>query len=583
MASKPKLEDAHKRPLHSGDYGQLRTLILGDDYESVIRDRLKSNDTERVAEVLPEAIELVSKKDSGLKQHLSPLIESAINESIQTNRQRFVDVIYPAIGPAVRKSVSSALADMIASLNQLLKQSLTVQSIKDRLSARRLGMSYAEFLIIKNLHYRVEQVFFIYKDSGILIGNCTSPDAQTQDPDMVSAMLTAITDFISDSFDTKRTQSELSSIKFGELTVLVETGPKAVIAAAIHGQVTSELERLMQGLNERLHHVYFSELENYNGDNSVFLDLQPQLQKALVKYESSTSTERPWLSIIVLVLLFAGLAYWWGKSLWIDYQVDSVITSIKQREGYQVIDYELDKEKLLVSVIRTPGASPIEQLQAEIDFTPRKLILKNAIAELSELDFFLPRLQQKYGLSFEIEARDEGHLLRAKGVTSSDKLDELRFDPMIARLFTHTDFSKVSEVRTDMEQVYNAQFESLVGDLNNTALYFKLASHEFSDESILELEQVALKLKAIFELEGKASHKVEQFLLLGFADHQGTEVANREVSQKRANQVASWLVSQGVSKELIVPWGVGAKDKVSLNSELQRRVNIMVSYTVNGN
>ena len=54
------------------------------------------------------------------------------------------------------------------------------------------------------------------------------------DADLISGMLTAIGDFVNDSFEPKKT-GELRAFAAGDLTVLVEAGPQANIAAVVRG------------------------------------------------------------------------------------------------------------------------------------------------------------------------------------------------------------------------------------------------------------------------------------------------------------------------------------------------------------
>ena len=42
----------------NNDYTRLRSLLLGKDYESIIKQRVSLSDTQRVADVISEAFEL---------------------------------------------------------------------------------------------------------------------------------------------------------------------------------------------------------------------------------------------------------------------------------------------------------------------------------------------------------------------------------------------------------------------------------------------------------------------------------------------------------------------------------------------
>ena len=92
------------------------------------------------------------------------------------------------------------LNGMVQRLNRALEESLSVKSLRWRLEARRTGRPFAEIVLLKSLVYRVEQVFLIHRESGLLLQDAVAQSVVAQDTDMVSGMLSAIRDFITDSF-----------------------------------------------------------------------------------------------------------------------------------------------------------------------------------------------------------------------------------------------------------------------------------------------------------------------------------------------------------------------------------------------
>ncbi len=61
------------------------------------------------------------------------------------------------------------------------------------------------------------------------------------DADLISGMLTAIRDFVADSFAREREVGGLRRFSVGELTVMVEQGPQALIAAVVRGEAPDSL------------------------------------------------------------------------------------------------------------------------------------------------------------------------------------------------------------------------------------------------------------------------------------------------------------------------------------------------------
>ncbi len=56
-------------------------------------------------------------------------------------------------------------------------------------------------MVLKHtMHFRVEHIFLIHRKTGLLLAHSAAPEASAQDPQLVSSMLSAIQDFVRDSF-----------------------------------------------------------------------------------------------------------------------------------------------------------------------------------------------------------------------------------------------------------------------------------------------------------------------------------------------------------------------------------------------
>ncbi len=65
-----------------------------------------------------------------------------------------------------------------------------------------------------------------------------------KDPDMVSAMLTAINDFVHDSFNID-SGSDIETIEVGGYTLWLEKGPYAIIAGIVEGNPPHQLREIL--------------------------------------------------------------------------------------------------------------------------------------------------------------------------------------------------------------------------------------------------------------------------------------------------------------------------------------------------
>src|SRR3984957_13415420 len=211
---------------------ELRAILLGPDraaWESR-RQRLDnpSRRAEDVAGVLAEAVRLRSRvhSDVKLRRALQPLLEEALQLSVQSNPRMLADALFPIFGKAIRKAITSELDGMLQSLSQTLEQSFSWRSLRWRWEAIRTGKPYTEIVLLRSLLYRVEQMFLIHRNSGLLLQHVAAsslPKAETKDPETVSGMLTAIQDFVRDSVSGAGSET-LETIRMGEIEVVLAYG-----------------------------------------------------------------------------------------------------------------------------------------------------------------------------------------------------------------------------------------------------------------------------------------------------------------------------------------------------------------------
>jgi OOP family OmpA-OmpF porin len=303
----------------SAELARLRALLFAPAQDQVDDLQHRLDDDERlacdVARVLPQAVALRTAQDDRLAGSLGPTIGEALHASIRENPEPVTEAIFPILGPAIRKSIAHAMSGLVESLNRSLEATFTVRGLRLRRKARRAGLTYAEALLRESLVYRVEQVFLIHADAGLLLQHVHIPDARAEDPDLVSGMLTAISDFVHDSFDDDE-GATLDQFRVGERTVLVEAGPQAVLAAVVRGAPPTALRTALQRAVERIHMECRTALAAFEGDDAPFAPLRPLLGALLVAQRREAAPRgawhkaRRWLvaaATSLLLLVLAGL------------------------------------------------------------------------------------------------------------------------------------------------------------------------------------------------------------------------------------------------------------------------------------
>ena len=232
---------------------QLRSLLVGHEIEVLGRLREVIEDPERfgaaVGRVLATA---VASSDARLGEVLAPALEKATASSIRNDPRKLIDILHPVIVPAIRKSVGETIDNTFQSLNESLRQSLTWRGLRWRLEAWRTGKPFAEVVLNHTLVYQVEHVFLIHSHTGLLISHVAAEDAASQDPQLVSSMLTAIQDFVRDSFKGAGQQG-VDTLRLGDLRLWCEVGPFAMLVAVIRGNPPEELRESLRDVLSRIH------------------------------------------------------------------------------------------------------------------------------------------------------------------------------------------------------------------------------------------------------------------------------------------------------------------------------------------
>lgn len=275
---------------------------------------------EEVSEILPEAVRMRADQaeDDGFAEALAPTVEQTLLVSVERNPQPIVDAIFPVIGPAIRKSVSESLNKLLTNVNQTIEHSVSWRGLSWRWEAWRTGQSFADVALRHTLLFRVEQLFLIDRETGLPMQHLTAEAVEAEDGALVSGMLTAIQDFVHDSFELED-EERLQDFSVGELSVWVDHGPQAALAAVIRGTPDPRLREVMHQVTERVHHQFRDALVQFDGDADDLEEAQPVLEQALLVQREAPSSRPSPILWVVLAALLVGLG-WWGWQAWQTHQ-----------------------------------------------------------------------------------------------------------------------------------------------------------------------------------------------------------------------------------------------------------------------
>jgi OOP family OmpA-OmpF porin len=229
-------------------FTELRRLLLAPEQQQLAQINARLNDqkgrVKDLSRALPDAIRARNAQDQALTAALTPNIGPALRQAIKNDPSAVIEAVTPVIGPAIRKAISHTLNELVQSIDETLKHSVSMQGLKWRAEAFRTGRSFAEVVLYHTLVYRVEQAFLFHRNTGLLLAHAAAATAKAEDPDLVSGLLTAINDLGRDSFQATEEQN-LMKLDYGELEVWIEGGVPPVelayLAVVIRGSAPEGL------------------------------------------------------------------------------------------------------------------------------------------------------------------------------------------------------------------------------------------------------------------------------------------------------------------------------------------------------
>jgi OOP family OmpA-OmpF porin len=553
-------------------FTELRSLIVGPEQRQLrtLQARLDDPYTQarEVSQVLPQAV-LLRTRDPQLTRALAPTIEEAITASVRKNPQPLADAMFPVIGPAIRKAIAASLSGMLESLNRTLEHSLSWRAVQWRITAFRTGKSFAEVVLLNTLVYRVEQVFLIDRQSGLLLQHLKADSAEVPDADMVSAMLTAIRDFARDSFRVSEAEA-LETLQIGELSVWIEQGPHAILAAVIRGTPPRELRAALQDVIERVHSQHGDALRSFDGDAGPFEAARPLLETCLqVQYHRERKRTSPWLwAIAAGLLLLAVLGLF--SSLRARARWDDYLDALRAEPGIVVVSADRKGGKYIVSGLRDPLARDPASLLASHQLSTASVTGTWQLYQALEPPFVLARARELLRTPSGVTLRFADGVLTAAGTASPDWIVE---SLPLARAIPGV-------TRYDAASLINSEIAAVTRRLEAARLLFIKGTTQLppdGDQRLAACRQDVHFLDAL----AKASGRRLLLEIRGHADADGPPDSNVPLSARRAERVRAALQVARLQQIDLASTGVGSAEPLTTGSaETDKQRNRRVSLRV---
>jgi outer membrane protein OmpA-like peptidoglycan-associated protein len=558
-----------------------RLLFVAEEAQvSKLQERLDDPEihAEDVSRVLPEAILIRTSRDEKLSRALQPTVEEAILTSVRRDPQVLVDALFPVMGPAIRKAISSALETMLESFNETLERSFSAQGIRWRLEAWRTGKPIAEVILLRTLVYRVEQVFLIHRKSGLLLQHVSATAAGVGDADMIAGMLTAIRDFVHDSFGGREGES-LDTFQVGELSVWVEQGPLAALAAVIRGNAPKDLRGVFTDAIEKIHLESAGALEAFEGDAAPFERTRPHLEACLKGERQKKADRAPGARKrravrflrVSLGALAVALVLWAFGAARRNRRWDAYLGRLASEPGLVVTSAGRRGGKYFVNGLRDPLARDPVAMLAGSSFSARDVVSewKPYQALAPEVIVKRARYVLEAPASVTLAVRDGA--LVAAGSARSRWIPEARARSRGIAGITRYDDSAVSDADAGRLDLLRNRIESRV-------LLFPRGSSELPPAESAKLRDAATDLGEAGRLAATLGRTL-RVEVIGRGDSIGTEETNLGLSRRRAERVADALRPAAREGVTLSATGVGsAKPLKPEVTENDREWNRSVSF-----
>ncbi len=589
---------------------KLREILFSKEQEALasIKARTESPGprTRDVAEVLPGAIGLSHRQNPALSKALREPVRESFEYAVNTNPRAFANALFPVIGPAIRKSIAETFKSLIQSLNQTMEYSLSPRGFKWRIEAARAGIPLGEYILRKTLVYRIEQVYLIQRERGLMAGHVQNESAVAQDADAVSAMFTAIQDFVTDSFSPDHSQ-RLETADIGEFTVWVLHGPHSMMACVIRGVPPRGVRDELAEILERINLQYGDALEKFSGDSDELEGVEQLLEECLLLEQRQDGNEKKsgGLSaplIILLLVLAAGLGWLLVNDYLEGRRLDAFKQAVADTPGLVATELAVDGRSLSLRGLADPLADDLDAVLQRAGLDAVEVQAELAPYQSLDPSIVLRRAQLLLAPPPGVQLALEGDTLVASGradarwrqdflakapllagVARADASATLQSDAELLRQARNA-LQPPTGVRLDvtdqvlsisglanqawiaalpeklaalqglsgantnaLEATEYQQLRELTGQLDGRTFYFESGASLLDDRNTA-LISTAGQLRRAFALAELTGQRVAA-TIVGHADGVGGSATNQALMRRRAQALQAGFVAQGLSPE----------------------------------
>ncbi len=597
----------------SNERDVLKSLLIKEELDllSRLEKKLLSEEqfTQEVSKVLSKAIRRAQKEDKSFEKSLSVPIKKGVIRAFSESKQSIIDALLPIMGKLIRKSVTNSIKQFVTDINRTLELGFSVKALKWRWQALKADVTFADMVFQKTIRYQVNEIFLINKENGLLIEH-VGVDDMLKDNDSISAMLTAIQDFIGDSLKTE--DSNLENIEISDLTIKITTGPQAYLAIVVKGSPTERFKQKFQVLIEDIHAEYTDVLldeNNYRNNESLSNHLRTYLLSKSLTDENNTKKPSmiPW--VFAFLIIVGSFAYWKYTSI---KNYNRAVNAVSSIPGLYVQSIKKTGSHYIVKALKDPLAE-VDFLQGEnikLDTKPFISLEKELIKK--RVDKVLKNYKQD-----SVKASLLDNTLLLEGTLSKNNqnilINQLSTIAGIEAVNDKTHLDYKNEIKKFLAK-YQAENNSLRYDINQSVVTLSgKSSYETNENIKKQFKQIFPMLSLQSKVEVlNSNEKIIQFIesntinfkdfsqmastqlnkiinslqtlderqvkirleIIGQSDCNGHK--SNQFSQQRANKIALKLIERGIDKDKLIPTIKSCKDFKNKHDDSKLNVSFKV-------
>ncbi len=571
---------------------RLRALILPAE-QAALRRQQQALDAltarhERLPRDLPDLLVRAAQGPGArrLRDALAAPVADALGEAVRQRRQMLVDALFPVIGPAIRKAVAEYLRNFTDNLNRAVEYSLTPRGLKWRLEAWRSNVPFAHVVLRHTLRFRIDHVFLIDAESGVVLYRDDAPDRRDLDADAVAGMLTALGDFIRDSVAGGSDSLDAASV--GEHTVLVERGPRANLACFVRGVPTPALRTTMALALERIHRQFDDPVGGLTAgatdaaalwDEVLDLDTLDRTARD-ADPDTHGAADKParwptWLAVALVLALAAVVARSaWRAAAWRT-QVTDVAAALDATPGIVVTGVDVPRTGTMhLRLLRDPLAeAPETKLRALVPETAAWSVEARGYLS-ADPPIVVARARAAVADWPDIHVDlDPDELLVLRGVVpKADDLDRLRQRLIAVPGINRVDTSKVT-IASDPRKLADAALAAARARLAMLAVRFANADTPLSERDAQSALDAMLAEIDRAATAAAASGRRVVITTRGHNDGTGSDDVNRRVRALRARWLAARLAAARPSLDI-----TAAADDAAQTTRTERSATAYIDF-----